>query len=144
MIAASVAGGIFGGLLAEKLYNDLIRPDIGSAPCEPFVLDLNGDGVQLTGAVNGTAYFDLDNDGFREQVGWVDKNDGLLVRDLNGNGTIDDLTELIGDPVTDSYTILRGFDDNQDNKINSNDAIWNTLQVWQDANYTVTFPSISA
>lgn len=61
----------------------------------PLVVDLDGDGVETTTAENGT-HFDHDNNGFAEKTSWVGKDDGLLVRDINGNGQIDDGTELFG------------------------------------------------
>ena len=41
-------------------------------------------------------FFDHDGDGFAEETGWVGKDDGLLVWDRNGNGQIDDGSELFG------------------------------------------------
>ena len=35
--------------------------------------------------------FDINNNQFATPVGWVDANDGILVRDLNGNRKIDDI-----------------------------------------------------
>jgi hypothetical protein len=61
----------------------------------PIMLDLDGDGVETVSLNNGT-YFDHAADGFAEQTGWVGKDDGLLVRDLNGNGVIDSGRELFG------------------------------------------------
>ena len=117
----------------NSVYN-LSCPDINDFPVDPLVLDLNGDGIKLTGATDGTAYFDLDADGIREKVGWVSSQDGLLVRDLNGNGKIDNIGELIGSETQDAYAFLDGFDKNNDNKINNKDAIWKTLKVWQNKN----------
>ena len=62
----------------------------------PLVLDLDGDGVVETNKENSTVYFDHDNNGFAESSGWVGADDGLLVRDINNNGLIDDGTELFG------------------------------------------------
>lgn len=61
----------------------------------PLVVDLDGDGVETTTEEDGV-YFDHDNNGFAEKSGWVGKDDGLLVRDINNNGLIDDGTELFG------------------------------------------------
>jgi hypothetical protein len=33
----------------------------------------------------------MNNNQFATPVGWVDANDGILARDLNGNGSIDDI-----------------------------------------------------
>ena len=53
----------------------------------PLVLDLNGDGIG-TVAMNAGVHFDQNNNRFAELSGWVNKDDGLLVRDLNGNGRV--------------------------------------------------------
>lgn len=56
----------------------------------PLIVDLDGDGVETTSVANGI-YFDHDGNGFAENTDWVGKDDGLLVRDINGNGQIDKL-----------------------------------------------------
>ena len=64
----------------------------------PIVLDLNGDGVRTVGKGAGVN-FDHNNNNFAELTGWVSKEDGLLVRDLNGNGKIDNGGELFGNNI---------------------------------------------
>lgn len=92
---------------------------------------------------DSTAYFDLDNDGFRERVAWSLANDGFLVRDRNGNGLIDNGTELFGTANVDSsgnrtgsdgFVELRQLDSNGDGIISELDTDFATLQVWIDAN----------
>jgi hypothetical protein len=76
----------------------------------PLVLDLDGDGVatDLTHAYDGgRVFFDIDADGFAERVGWVNPDDGLLAMDVNGNGRIDDITELYGDDQMPAFQKLR-------------------------------------
>lgn len=62
----------------------------------PLIIDLDGDGIVETNKENSSIHFDHDNNGFAESTGWVGKDDGLLVRDLNNNGQIDNGTELFG------------------------------------------------
>ena len=64
---------------------------------DPLILDLDGDGIELVSVADSTAFFDMNVDGFAERTGWVDKDDGLLVIDTNGNDRIDDGSELFGD-----------------------------------------------
>ncbi|WP_189836413.1 putative Ig domain-containing protein [Sulfuriferula multivorans] len=112
----------------------------GTIP-SPVILDLDGDGIETT-AVNAGAYFDHASDGFAEQTGWVGKDDGLLVRDLNGNGTIDTGTELFGSETkltngqkaANGFEALKELDSNNDGKIDASDAAFATLKIWKDAN----------
>ncbi|MFI0459116.1 MAG: calcium-binding protein, partial [Candidatus Thiodiazotropha endolucinida] len=109
---------------------------------DPLVIDLDGDGVQAdyieATFTNGgftrvnPVNFDLDADGFAESATW--HGDGFLVRDLNGNGRIDNGGELFGNASADGFTMLAQYDDNLDGVINAQDAIWGDLQIWHDAN----------
>ncbi|WOS62026.1 calcium-binding protein [Sinorhizobium fredii] len=109
--------------------------DIAPASGSPLVLDLDGDGVELTtfNAASTTTFFDIDDDGFAEQTAWVHAHDGLLVRDLNSNGKIDDVGELFGSPTVDGFALLAELDSNGDLVIDSGDANWSTLRIWKDS-----------
>ncbi|HFC7954115.1 TPA: iron-regulated protein FrpC, partial [Neisseria meningitidis] len=88
------------------------------------------------------ALFDHRNQGIRTATGWVAADDGLLVRDLNGNGIIDNGAELFGDNTKladgsfakHGYAALAELDSNGDNIINAADAAFQSLRVWQDLN----------
>ena len=107
----------------------------------PLVLDLDGDGIE-TISTEEKVYFDHDNSGFAENTGWVSKDDGLLVRDLNNNGKIDNGTELFGNntPLNNGQKAANGFealadlDSNNDGIFNSSDTAWNEVKVWKDTN----------
>ncbi|QND63166.1 hypothetical protein HB777_04005 [Mesorhizobium loti] len=103
-------------------------------PRDPLVIDLDGDGIELTSLGASAAYFDLDGDGFAERTGWVGSDDGLLVLDENGNGRIDDIAELFGSATSQGFQELSRLDSNHDNVIDANDAAFLSLQVWRDAN----------
>jgi len=106
----------------------------------PVALDLDGDGIETVSVSNG-ALFDHAADGFAELTGWVSPDDGLLVRDLDGNGTIDSGRELFGSETqlangqkaANGFEALRGLDSNADGAIDNNDAAFAELRVWQDA-----------
>lgn len=100
---------------------------------DPLVIDLNNDGVITTTPAN-FLYFDGDADGLAEATSWVGGNEGFLVRDLNSNGRIDNGNEMFGMDNENGFSILAPFDSNQDNIINSSDAVWSQLKVWQDKN----------
>ena len=86
-------------LVFGYMYKELLRVSLFEG-VDPLVLDLDGDGLELTARTNLSPVFDLDGDGFAEQTGWVRPDDGLLVFDQNANGHIDDIGELFGNPTT--------------------------------------------
>jgi hypothetical protein len=117
-------------------YIDAVKDlfDAASSNISPLVLDLDGDGVELT-ALNGSqSFFDLDADGFAERTGWVTGGDGLLAIDSNGDGKINNINELFGNATTNGFAILSALDSNGDNVINSSDAQFSNLRIWIDAN----------
>ena len=83
---------------------------------DPLILDLDGDGIELVSVADSTAFFDMNVDGFAERTGWVNKDDGLLVIDTNGNDRIDDGSELFGDQAgfAHGFAQLAALDTNQD------------------------------
>jgi len=107
----------------------------------PLVLDLDGNGIQTLAQANGVN-FDLNNDGNIDKAGWVAGGDGLLVRDINGDGVINHGGELFGEgtkladgsKAKDGYQALAALDSNLDGLIDANDAAFGSLQVWTDAN----------
>ena len=121
---------------AASIYVPPVRRD-------PLVLDLDGDGIE-TLPINTTTpvMFDLDNTGMKKSVGWVKADDGFLVLDRNGNGTIDTGAELFGDATplsgggiaTDGFAALAQLDTNLDGKITSADSAFTNLRVWRDLN----------
>jgi subtilisin-like proprotein convertase family protein len=100
IIGAAIATGtpIFAALAdastASKLWTNI----------DPLVIDLTGNGIATTNWLNNSVYFDttvdpttLDPylpDGKLYHTSWVAPGTGILALDLNGDGKIDDITEL--------------------------------------------------
>ena len=118
---------------------------MGQSTRSPLVLDIDGDGVETIGTNNGI-YFDHDNNGFAENTGWAGADDGLLVRDTNNNGSIDNGTELFGNNTIlssgqnaqNGFDALADLDSNKDGVFNSSDTAWNEVKVWKDSNSDAT------
>ena len=117
----------------------------------PLVVDLDGDGVETVTAEGGV-YFDHDANGFKENSGWVGQDDGILVRDINGNGTIDNGTELFGnnsvlssgEKAVNGFEALKDLDDNNDGIFDRNDKAWNEVKIWQDKNFNGNYSNIKS
>ncbi|MDR1274802.1 MAG: putative Ig domain-containing protein [Candidatus Accumulibacter sp.] len=111
---------------------------------DPLALDLDGDGLETSNFnLQNPIWFDHDLNGSAEGTGWLNSDDGFLVLDRNGNGTIDDGSELFGDhtPLYEGDgTAVNGFaalaqeDTNEDGLVDNQDANWNDLRVWRDLN----------
>ncbi|MCB1342018.1 MAG: DUF2974 domain-containing protein, partial [Pseudooceanicola sp.] len=109
------------------------RSTTARTEASPLVLDLDGDGLELSSVSSrGAVWWDIDTDGMRERSGWVRPDDGLLAIDSNQNGEIDDHSELFGTQTVDGFTNLAVLDSNSDGVIDDKDEAFADLVVWRD------------
>ncbi|MDR1006966.1 MAG: hypothetical protein LBL65_00170 [Campylobacteraceae bacterium] len=103
---------------------------------DPLVLDLNGDSqISFVELDKSNVFFDLNADGISKHTAWIDKDDGFIVYDENGNGKIDNINELFGNDTIDGFANLKNrIDSNGDGIIDVSDEKFNDLKVWQDKN----------
>ena len=100
---------------------------------DPITLDLDGDGIELTGYTNG-AQFDIEGSGSPVHTAFVTGGDAFLALDRNGNGLIDSGKELFGDQhgAANGFEELRKFDSNRDGVIDRNDRDFDKLVLFKD------------
>jgi hypothetical protein len=101
----------------------------------PIVLDLDGDGAEFLSLSAGVA-FDYLGDGQAEATAWVGADDGLLAIDRNGDGLVNDGSEIVfgRDGLTDLEGLAADYDSNADGVFDAQDAAFAQFGVWQDAN----------
>ncbi len=122
---------------AELSFNiEEISEKVGGGISTPIVINLDGKGVATTSLLSDkTVLFDMDGDGIKDETAWVSGNNAFLAIDRNGNGAIDDVSELFGGKNRAAgFAKLAEFDSNGDGKIDRHDARSSELLLWHDKN----------
>jgi hypothetical protein len=122
-------------------------------PGSPIIVDTARNGYKLTGVAGGVL-FDMNGDGTPERTAWTrrDSDDAFLAMDRNGNGRIDDGSELFGNyspAFADggAGSALNGFEALKftqgpgygpsvvDHQVDARDAVFSELLLWRDVNH---------
>jgi hypothetical protein len=117
-------------------------PWLGCA--EPLLLKL-GDGPWRMTGLEDPVHFDIFANGHLQTIGWTarDSEIAFLALDRNGNGRIDDGSELFGNAArlsdghraANGFVALADFDANGDGVIDARDPVWGSLLLWVDENH---------
>jgi len=94
---------------------------------DPLVVNFGGSAAQLT---SQRFMFDLNSDGQSEDINFVTGGSGFLALDRNGDGKINDGSELFGARSGDGFAELSALDSDSNGWIDENDAAYEQLRVW--------------
>ena len=95
--------------------------------CDPLVLNFAGDIADLS---DQKFSFDLDCDGKAEEISLLKGGNGFLSLDKNGDGIINDGSELFGTRSGDGFKDLAMYDADSNGWIDENDDIFDALKIW--------------
>ena len=98
------------------------------AVVDPLIINFDGDISDLLS--DKYFEFDINSDGKNEHIPLLREGRGFLVFDKNGNGRIDNGSELFGAKTGDGFKELSGYDEDRNSWIDESDSIFSRLGVW--------------
>lgn len=108
-------------------YMNVSIPTMADALCDPLVVNIGSDTADVQ---DQTFKFDLDADGTEDEISMLGKGSGFLALDKNGDGKINDGSELFGTKSGDGFGDLREYDSDGNGWIDENDDVFSKLKVW--------------
>lgn len=94
---------------------------------DPLVINLEGGTAEVS---DQKFLFDIDCDGELDNISLLAQGCGFLALDRNGDGTINDGSELFGTKSGDGFGELAVFDLDGNGWIDENDEVFNRLRIW--------------
>ncbi|MCI7586921.1 MAG: hypothetical protein MSS71_03540, partial [Campylobacter sp.] len=155
-VIGATVGAIIGSIYASdtfdalKSFHDELVTNLGDFAVEghslggaalnislfdPIALDLNNNGKIDTLSLENGVFFDHNGDKVAFKSSWVNSSDGILVRDIDGDGKITSGAELFGnftklkngELAKNGAEALKDLDDNNDGLFDSNDKAFNEI-----------------
>ena len=82
-------------MLFDKLFGDTLNISLYQ-PYDPIALDLNANGKIDTLTLENGVFFDHNGDEIAFKSSWISGGDGILARDMDGDGAVTSGAELFG------------------------------------------------
>ena len=94
---------------------------------DPLVINLDSNAASVT---DRKFFFDLDYDGHAEEISFAGNGSGFLALDKNGDGIINDGSELFGTRTGDGFKDLAVHDTDGIGWIDEADDVFDRLKIW--------------
>lgn len=95
--------------------------------CDPLVINFDTDTASLS---DQKFKFDVDADGQEDNISMLGAGSGYLALDKNGDGVINDGSELFGPQSGNGFQDLAAYDEDGNGWIDEGDSIWSKLKIW--------------
>lgn len=94
---------------------------------DPLVINFDASAAALT---ETKFQFDLDSDGRSDNISFVQPGSGFIALDKNGNGAIDNGSELFGAQSGNGFADLAAYDSDGNGWIDESDPVFDKLRIW--------------
>lgn len=108
-------------------YYEVKAPVKAKELCDPLVINLDTDIAELS---DQKFLFDIDGDGILDEISKLSSGSGFLALDKNGDGKINDGSELFGTKSGNGFADLSAYDEDGNGWIDEDDEIFDKLLIW--------------
>lgn len=111
----------------SRSFEEAYSRDLEEVRCvDPLVINLDGNVADVS---DQKFYFDLDADGTMDEISRLGAGSGFLALDLNGDGEINDGSELFGTKSGNGFYDLSKYDSDHNGWIDEADEIFSKLKI---------------
>lgn len=107
---------------------EVLNQSVEAIMTDPLVISLDGNPISVS---NQKWCFDIDADGTKDSISLLSRGAGFLCFDKNGDGTINDGSEMFGSKTGNGFAELSAYDADGNGWIDEADEIFDKLSVWQ-------------
>lgn len=116
--------------LSSSYYSESsLEVRAGAALKDPLVINYGGQPAQLS--LNKVEFDLVQQEAGMESITQLNAGSGYLALDRNGNGSIDDGSELFGPNSGNGFAELAQLDEDGNGWIDEGDKVFSQLQIWQ-------------
>lgn len=123
----SISFGVEVNMSREFMSYTKVHVEDRTVLCDPLVINV---GANVADVSDQKFTFDMDADGKMDSISRLGENSGYISFDRNGNGKIDDGSELFGTKSGDGFRDLAAYDRDKNGWIDENDEIFDKLKIW--------------